>query len=121
MTPLATKAVFLASSALGALSLGSTAYLVEHPRVFSLEPARPLATNFIAPRPLPPAPVVIPEAVELPPMVITGSKAPLIAPARSLRPQKTKSFTPCSNWRDMGPTNVNKGNAIGVRRVRTLC
>jgi hypothetical protein len=121
MTPLATKLVFLTSSALGTLSLGGTAYLVEHPLALSPEPARPLAVNIVAPRPLPPAPVVIQEPMELAPMVITGSKTPLIKAARATRPAQSKAFVACSDWRDMGPTNVNKGNATGMRKVRTLC
>ncbi|HEX6766279.1 MAG TPA: hypothetical protein VF103_12395 [Polyangiaceae bacterium] len=121
MTPLATKIVFLTSSTLGAASLGGTAYVVEHPRAFAPELARPLAVNIVPERPMPPAPVVIPQTIELSPMVVTGSKAPLIPHERAARPAKAKTFVPCSDWRDMGPTNVNKGNATGVRKVRKLC
>ena len=59
MTPLVAKAVFLASSALGVASLGSTAYLVAHPRAFAAPPRvispEPI-TAPIAARPLPPRP-----------------------------------------------------------------
>jgi hypothetical protein len=122
MTPLAAKLVFLTSSALGTAALGSTAYLVEHPRAFSPEPVRPLAIAPIAPRPLPPEPVLVPEPVALPAVVVTGTKAPLIPKARpATKPAKEKAFVPCTEWRDMGPTNTNKGNTQGMRRVRTLC
>jgi hypothetical protein len=121
MTPLATKLVFVTSSAFGTLSLGGTAYLVEHPRAFAPEPARPLAVNLVVPRPMPPAPVAIPETVELAPMVITGSKTPLIHRTAVARPARAKAFVPCSDWREMGPTSVNKGATPGMRSVRTLC
>ena len=125
MTPLATKLVFFTSSALGALTLGSTAYLVEHPGMFSVPPVPTLqAVTVPAMRPLPPTPTVVPEPIELEPMTITGSKAPLIAPrqrAVPAKPAKTKGLVPCSEWEDMGPTNVEKGKGIGVRRVRRLC
>ena len=121
MTPLAPKLVFLVSSALGTLSLGSTAYLVEHPRTFAPEPARALAIAPMVQRPLVPTPVVLPEPVELPPMVITGQKTPLITKARHKPAPKAKEFVPCTDWRDMGPRNVKTGNESGMRRVRTLC
>jgi hypothetical protein len=125
MTPLATKLVFFASSALGALSLGSTAYLVEHPGTFSPPPAPSLQVYTVPTmRPLPPTPVVLPEPIELEPMTVIGSKAPLIAPrhkAVPAKPAKAKEFVPCTDWRDMGPTNTKRGNESGMRRVRTLC
>jgi hypothetical protein len=122
MTPLAAKLVFLTSSAVGAATLGSTAYLVEHPRAFSPEPVRPLVMTPVTPRPLPPAPVLVHEPVAVPAVVVTGTKAPLIPKARpTAKPTQEKSFVPCTEWRDMGPTNVNKGNTPGIRRVRTLC
>jgi len=125
MTPLATKFVFFTSSAFGTLSLGGTAYLVEHPRAFSPPPA-PVLQTYTTPamRPLPPAPVGDPEPIEIAPLTVTGTKAPLIAPrprAVPAKPTKAKEFTPCSDWRDMGPTNTKKGNESGVRRVRKLC
>ena len=114
MTPLAAKLVFLTSSSLGALSLGSTAYLAEHPRNFAI-PAVPVMDSVTLPemRPLPPEPTVVPEPVTLAPMTVVGSKAPLIAPrqrAVPAKPAKTKGLLPCSEWED-----------IGVRRVRRLC
>ena len=121
MTPLASKLVFFTSSALGALSLGSTAYLVEHPGAFA--PPVPVLENVALPamRPLPPTPTVVPETIQLEPMTITGSKAPLIAPRQRAVPAKPKEFRPCSDWEEMGPTNVDKGKGTGVRRVRKLC
>ena len=114
MTPLAAKLVFLTSSSLGALSLGSTAYLVEHPNNFAAPPAPVLeSVTLPAMRPLPPDPILVPEPVQLEPLTITGSKAPLIAPrprAVPAKPAKTKGLVPCSEWED-----------IGVRRVRRLC
>jgi hypothetical protein len=114
MTPLAAKLVFLTSSSLGALSLGSTAYLVEHPSNFAAPPAPALeSVTLPAMRPLPPEPTIVPEPVQLEPMTIIGSKAPLIAPrqrAVRAKPVKTKSLAPCSEWED-----------IGIRRVRRLC
>ncbi|HEX6273422.1 MAG TPA: hypothetical protein VFZ53_10285 [Polyangiaceae bacterium] len=122
MTPLAAKLVFLTSSALGAATLGSTAYLVEHPRAFSPEPVRPLAITPLAPRPLPPEPAVLPEPVVIPAVVVTGEKAPRIPKAQpAAKPAQEKTFVPCSEWREMGPTNVNKGGAASVHRVRKLC
>lgn len=122
MTPLAAKLVFLTSSALGAATLGGTAYVVEHPRMFAPAPARALVIAPVVQRPLAPTPVVLPEPVEIEPMVVTGKKTPIVTPARYRpAPAKTKEFKPCTNWRDMGPTNTTKGNESGVRRVRTLC
>jgi hypothetical protein len=122
MTPLATKLVFLTSSALGALTLGGSAYLVEHPRTFAPPPARALVIAPMVQRPLVPTPVVLPEPIEIEPLVVTGQKAPIITPARyKPAPAKAKAFKPCTDWRDMGPTNTKKGNEAGVRRVRTLC
>lgn len=126
MTPLAAKLVFFTSSALGAASLGSTAYLAEHPRVFSPAPVRAVAITPIAPRPLPPEPVVVaePELTVLPAVIITGSKAPIIpkaAAARVAKPAQSEVLAPCSDWRDMGPTSVNKNGDSGMHRVRTLC
>ena len=129
MTPLVAKAVFLASSALGVASLGSTAYLVAHPRAFAAPPRvispEPI-TAPIAARPLPPAPTAVPdpEVMELQPVTITGSKAPLI-PRHTPRPAKTmnakEGMNPCSEWRDMGPSSVKSGQTAGQHRVRTLC
>ncbi|HVR18420.1 MAG TPA: hypothetical protein VMS65_01945 [Polyangiaceae bacterium] len=125
MTPLVTKLVFISSSALGAATLGSTAYLVDHPRTFTPQPARPLILAPIPARPSPPAPVAVQEAIVLPAIVVTGSKAPLIPKAHHSQqratPAATKALIPCSTWQDMGPRNVNDGAAIGERRVRTLC
>jgi len=126
MTPLAAKLVFIASSAFGAATLGTTAYLVEHPRAFAPAPLRPLAVTPLAPRPMPPPPAVVSETVELTPVVIQGTRAPRIPSARihkerTPKPEKVKSFVPCTEWRDMGPTNVNKGGEPEMRRVRTLC
>jgi hypothetical protein len=122
MTPLAAKLVFLTSSALGALTLGGTAYVVEHPPMVAPEPARALVIAPMVQRPLVPTPVVVPEPVEIEPLVITGHKAPIIAPVRyKPAPAKVKEFKPCTDWREMGPTNMKKGNESGVRRVRTLC
>jgi hypothetical protein len=114
MTPLAAKLVFLSSSALGTLSLGSTAYLTEHPRNFAA-PAVPVLDTITLPemRPLPPEPTVVPEPVTLEPMTVIGSKVPLIASRPRAVPTKrvkTKGLLPCSEWED-----------IGVRRVRRLC
>ena len=125
MTPLATKLVFFASSAIGTLSLGSTAYLVEHPGTFASPPV-PALQNYTVPamRPLGPAPIAAPEPIEIAPLTVIGSKAPRIAPrprAVPAKPAKAKEFVPCTNWRDMGPTNTKRGNQSGVRRVRTLC
>jgi hypothetical protein len=127
MTPLAAKLVFITSSAFGAATLGTTAYLVEHPRAFAPEPVRPLPVTPLAARPLPPAPVVVTEAVELTPVVIKGTRAPLIPKApthkveRAPKTENVKTFAPCTEWRDMGPTNTKKGGEAGTRRVRTLC
>jgi len=122
MTPLATKLVFLTSSTLGTLTLGGTAYLVEHPRTFAPAQARPLIITPMVQRPLAPTPTVVPEPMEIEPMVIIGHKAPIITPASyKPAPAKAKEFKPCTDWRDMGPTNTKRGNESGVRRVRTLC
>jgi hypothetical protein len=118
MTPLVAKLVFIASSALGAMSLGSTAYLVAHPRTFATAPTVAPEPRFAAVpvRPLPPDPVVVPDVLELAPVVITGSTAPRIPKAHHApAPAKSKAFAPCSEWRDMGPTK------LGEHRVRTLC
>jgi hypothetical protein len=131
MTPLVAKLVFVASSALGAASLGSAAYLTEHPRAFSPEPVRSLVVDPVAPRPSPPLPINVPEpagvapVVFTTPVVVTGSKAPLIAKARPSQkratPAATKTLVPCTTWQNMGPKNVNDGAAVGERWVRTLC
>jgi hypothetical protein len=125
MTPLAAKLVFISSSALGAATLGSTAYLVDHPRTYTPEPPSPVVVEPIAPRPLPPAPVQVEEPLVLPAIIVTGSKTPLIPKARPsqqrVTPVSKKTLVPCSRWEDMGPKNVNDGAAIGERRVRTLC
>jgi hypothetical protein len=114
MPALAAKLVFFTSSTLGAFSLGSTAYLAEHPRNFRA-PTVPVLESVTLPamRPLPPEPTIIPEPVQLEPLTITGSKAPLIAPrprAMPAKPANTKGLVPCSEWED-----------IGIRRVRRLC
>lgn len=125
MTPLATKLVFFTSSTLGALSLGTTAYLVKNPTAFAPTPT-PVIRAEAAPlaRPDPPPPVAIPEPIVLEPVTITGSRVPLIrtkaVPARRVEPPKPADLNPCSGWRDMGPTNIDKGDGT-VRRVRTLC
>ena len=126
MTPVVTKVVFFTSSALGALTLGSTAYLVKHPTAFAPEPARPLAVTAITARPAPPTPVVLPETIVLEPVTITGSRAPVIrtkaSPARHrTEPAKPTELNPCTGWREMGPKNIDKGNETGARKVRTLC
>jgi len=131
MTPLVAKLVFVTSSTLGAASLGSTAYLLEHPRAFSPEPVRPLVVDPIALRPMPPLPTNVPEPLAVTPVVfttpivVTGSKAPLIAKARPSQkratPAATKTLVPCTTWQNMGPKNVNDGTAVGERWVRTLC
>ena len=124
MTPVVTKVVFLTSSTLGVATLGGTAYLVKHPTAFAPEPARPLPTMTIAARPEPPAPVVLPETIVLEPVTITGNRAPVIrakaAPKRTA-PAKPTQLNPCTPWRDMGPTNIDKGDGSGVHKVRTLC
>ena len=120
MTPLATKLVFI-TSALGAATLGSTAYLVEHPRVFTPEPLRPLSVAPLSPRPLPPAPVLVPETIEMPAVTLSGKVKHPISRAKTSRPVEAKALAPCSEWRDMGPTNVNKNGSSGVHRVRGLC
>ena len=121
MTPLAPKLVFIASSALGAATLGSTAYLVEHPRVFTPAPLRPLVVAPLSPRPLPPAPVLVPETVEMPTVTLIGKAKPPISRAKTSRPVEAKALDPCSEWRDMGPMKVNKNGTSGVHRVRGLC
>ena len=121
MTPLATKLVFVLSSTLGAATLGSTAYLVEHPRAFTPSPTRPLSVAPLLPRPEPPAPVVVPEVVQIPEITVTGKTRPLVRPAKASVPAKEKSFVPCSEWEEMGPANMKKGDVPGVRRVRKLC
>lgn len=122
MTPVVTKLVFLTSSTLGALSLGGTAYFAEHPRVSASTPVVEREVTPVA-SPLPPAPVVVPEpALVLEPITITGSRSPIVraAHARRTRPAKAEALNPCTGWRDMGPTNIDKGEG-SVRRVRTLC
>ena len=124
MTPMVAKVVFLTSSTVGALTLGSTAYLVKHPTAFAPEPARPLEVSPMPARPEPPAPVVLPEVMVLEPVTITGSRAPLIrakAAPKPAVPAKPTELNPCTPWREMGPTNIDKGDGTGVRRVRTLC
>jgi hypothetical protein len=112
MPALAAKFVFFTSSAIGALSLGSAAYLTERRDVAA--PPVPVLESVTLPamRPLPPDPIIVPEPVLLEPLTITGSK-PLIAPrprAVPAKPAKTNGLVPCSEWED-----------IGVRRVRRLC
>ena len=125
MTPLVAKLVFVTSSALGALSLGSTAYLTEHPRAFSPQPVRPLALGPMTARPLPPLPAEEQEPLVLPAVVVTGSKAPLIRKTqhseKRATPAAAKTLVPCTTWQNMGPKNVNDGTAVGERWVRTLC
>jgi hypothetical protein len=121
MTPLATKLIFIASSTLGAATLGSTAYLVEHPRVFTPAPVRPLSVAPLSPRPLPPAPVLVPESMEMPAVTLSVKAKPSISRAKASPTVEAKALAPCSDWRDMGPTNVNKNGTSGVHRVRGLC
>lgn len=121
MTPLATKLVFIVSSTVGAATLGGAAYLVENPRTFTPSPPRPLSVAPLLPRPEPPAPVVIPEVVQIPEITVTGKTKPLVLPAKAARPAKAKTFVPCSEWEEMGPANVKKGDTTGVHRVRKLC
>jgi hypothetical protein len=125
MTPVVAKVVFLTSSALGVATLGGTAYLVKHPEAFAPTPTR-VITAEVAPvaRPDPPAPTAIPEPIVLEPITVTGTRAPVIrakaAPARRTEPAKPKDLNPCTNWREMGPANIDKGDGA-QRRVRTLC
>ncbi|MFZ5890710.1 MAG: hypothetical protein ACOY0T_06630 [Myxococcota bacterium] len=57
--------------------------------------------------------------VVLPPVEVTG-KRPRALP-RPARVQVELATEPCSQWQELGPTRVDDGNAIGVRRVRSLC
>ncbi len=123
MTPVVAKVVFLTSSAVGALTLGGTAYLVKHPDAFAPTPTRVIQPETPVARPLPPPPAAIPEPIVLEPVTITGSRAPVIrakaAPART-EPTKPTKLNPCTNWREMGPTNIDNGDGT-QRKVRTLC
>jgi hypothetical protein len=56
--------------------------------------------------------------VTLPEVRITSPSARAAA-----RPAKEgqDELAPCSEWRDLGPTYVDQGNAHGMQRVRNLC
>jgi hypothetical protein len=62
--------------------------------------------------------------VTLPEVRITSPLSrPAAHPAPAAQPAKDgqDELAPCSEWRDLGPTYVDQGNAHGLRRVRTLC
>lgn len=55
----------------------------------------------------------------LPPVEIVAKR-----PRAAVRPARVEpelATEPCSQWEALGPQRVNDGNAIGVRRVRSLC
>jgi hypothetical protein len=56
--------------------------------------------------------------VTLPEVRITS---PSSRPAARLPKEGPDELAPCSEWRDLGPTYVDQGNAHGMRRVRNLC
>ena len=68
-----------------------------------------------------PAPVVVEPAssvVELAPVVIEGRRHVRAAvPA----PKPTSAARPCSDWRELGPAHVSRGQPSGSVSVRELC
>lgn len=64
---------------------------------------------------LPPGPSV--DIVTLPAVVITASSPP----KRPESKLENDALTPCSEWRELGPTYVEEGQAQGTRHVRSLC
>jgi len=88
----------------------------------SLEPS-PTSVEVVSPEP---APVIAEPASS----VIEMPEARIAAPVRTVRARHVTSVTPvvdapplqpCSAWRELGPTTVNRGKAAEAVSVRTLC
>jgi hypothetical protein len=60
-----------------------------------------------------------PEILQLPPIEIIGRRQ--IVAASTPKVSEPLAVEPCSPWEEIGPERVKDGNAIGLRRVRTLC
>lgn len=45
----------------------------------------------------------------------------LSVPQRAEQRKERESLEPCSEWRDIGPAYVDRGEPFGTRRIRNLC
>jgi len=104
-----------ASFVLGGAGVIFVGYLSSNPLAFT----QPVGTLPIS-TPLARSPVDTPVAIDfaaplvLPEVTISGSR-------RETRPAVADRLDPCSEYRDVGATFIDRQGATGVRRVRSLC
>ncbi len=115
------KAWVFGSLVAGATLFGTALYIQTQPLAFtqsgiaaSMEPALAVEAPEV-PTLIEPLGDVRVDALELAPIYITPR--PLAVPAEKAAP----ALEPCSDWRDIGPAHVERGQGLDTRRVRELC